>query len=591
MLAVLTVASCGRLHFDAGPASDVDADAAVDTGLFARVPLPAGGFVEGITIGSQPDQAYAWFFAGRVFRTDDAGHSWVECPREVGDHMAVAANGTVYLALNRDEILMSHDACASWLSTSPGFYAGKLAAAGNRVFAAAEGGLRVHDGVQWSVIDSPFEGSTVRAVALQGDTILIASHGQGVARSVDGGAQWTIHTAGLSNLRVTVLVIAPSNPQRVWAIEQAGGLTTGAAYRSDDGGTSWVSVFDNGGYDIAVDPANPDRALFANYNTLLETTNATTFTDIRTPEMASADTYRVRFDQSGGAYAATARGVFYRPSAGAFEPRHGTLDVWNLRAAASTPARDVVYFATSAGLLRSDDGETFEHVTQGLGALPDVVVPASDPEVVLTSGAAVWHSIDRGRSFAQLWVPGAADNYHVGALALAGDRLFGATRTQVVYADPPWTTWTAVQLGGAARNVDDIAALTDGQVIACASGTVYASGDRGQSFAPIAGAPPNPRRVFGAADGTLLLATNEGLWAHAGGVWSLRLQRPISDVLVEQASWTAATPDGLFVSRDGGGTWEPEPGLAGLAPLALARDRAGRLLVGTAAYGLFRAAP
>jgi hypothetical protein len=594
-LAVL--AACGRWSFeardDAGDRDAGDGDAADEISVFDRVALPPGGMVEGLALGTVPGQVYAWFWAGRIFRTDDAGQSWVECPPNTGDHMVVAADGTVYLALNRSEILTSKDGCASWQDTGSGVYAFRLAAAGTRVFAATWDGLRVHDGSQWMVIDSPFEGTQVRALAIHGDTILIGSE-QGIARSLDGGAQWTIQNQGLSNLRVVGLAIAASNPQRVWALERSGGTTTGAAFRSDDGGSTWTQVFDNGGDDLAVDPGNPDRVLFANYVTLLETTNGTSFVDVRTPEMGVTATYSVTFDTAGNAYTGAGRGMFYRPGSGAFEPRHGALDVWNLRAGATTPARDTVYWATSAGLLRSTDGgEAFTHETQGFmvtSALGNLIVPPTDPDTLLAAGRFVWRSLDRGRSFTSLWDPGSANNYAVNAIALAGNRLFAATGTQVAYADPPWTAWTGVQLGGGPRSVRDVAALPDGRVVACAAGAVYLSTDNGQSFQPLADAPSGARRSFGTADGTLLLATDDGLWSYAGGAWTARgLTGVVWDVLVEDTTWIASAPDGVFETSDGGATWVAIPGLAGRVPLSLARDAAGNLLVGTAAYGLFRA--
>src|SRR6266702_3750668 len=70
--------------------------------------------------------------------------------------------------------------------------------------------------------------------------------GSGVYRSTDGGSTWQRLTNGLPPPSATIgrigIAVAPSNPQRVFAIViQTGGLLQGL-YRFDDGGDAWTQL-------------------------------------------------------------------------------------------------------------------------------------------------------------------------------------------------------------------------------------------------------------------------------------------------------------------------------------------------------------
>ena len=92
--------------------------------------------------------------------------------------------------------------------------------------------------------------------------------GSGIFMSIDGGETWTRKTSkdGLpeGDLGRIGLAIAPSNPDRVYAIVEA---KVNQVFRSDDGGYEWYSISDeaNAGNrpfyysDIFVDPENENR--------------------------------------------------------------------------------------------------------------------------------------------------------------------------------------------------------------------------------------------------------------------------------------------------------------------------------------------
>ena len=103
--------------------------------------------------------------------------------------------------------------------------------------------------------------------------------GSGVYRSTDGGSTWQRLTNGLPPPSATIgrigIAVAPSNPQRVFAIViQTGGLFQGL-YRSDDGGDSWTQLPNSSALSAAqstygwwfgriwVDPANQNHVFGA----------------------------------------------------------------------------------------------------------------------------------------------------------------------------------------------------------------------------------------------------------------------------------------------------------------------------------------
>ncbi|MDQ7087792.1 MAG: hypothetical protein Q9Q13_08030 [Acidobacteriota bacterium] len=87
-----------------------------------------------------------------------------------------------------------------------------------------------------------------------------------IYKSTDGGASWHRLESGLpgSDLGRIGLAIAPSRPDRIYAIVEAAGEEAGF-YRSDDGGNNWVKrssyISSSPQYyqEIVVDPLDPDR--------------------------------------------------------------------------------------------------------------------------------------------------------------------------------------------------------------------------------------------------------------------------------------------------------------------------------------------
>ena len=100
--------------------------------------------------------------------------------------------------------------------------------------------------------------------------------GDGVYRTVDGGASWQ-HLGLAATRRIGRIAIDPVDPQRVF-VAAAGGVyapdASRGVYRSTDGGITWTQVLfvatTAGAIDVAIDPSNPARvyaAIWEHYST------------------------------------------------------------------------------------------------------------------------------------------------------------------------------------------------------------------------------------------------------------------------------------------------------------------------------------
>ena len=148
---------------------------------------------------------------------------------------------------------------------------------------AASGGIykTTDGGVHWSAIfdDQPVQSIGSLAVAESDPTIVwagtgegkIRSHisvGQGVYKSTDAGATWTL--MGLTKTgRIPRTIVHPSNPDIVYVCalgHSYGDQPERGVYRTTDGGLTWTRTLfvdeKTGCSDLAMDPSNP-RTLFA----------------------------------------------------------------------------------------------------------------------------------------------------------------------------------------------------------------------------------------------------------------------------------------------------------------------------------------
>ena len=306
----------------------VPAPPAADTGFFHglrwRELGPDGNRASAVVgVSGNPLVAYVGAASGGVWKTEDGGSSWRpvfdEQPAQSIGALAIAPSApnevwagtgeTFYIRLATalgDGIYLSTDAGKTWANMGlrktgrigrvivdprdPNVV--YVCAMGNGYVPQAERGVfRTRDrGKSWEKVlfvnDStgcsdlaldPKNPGTLFAglwqVEIHTWDLHSGGRGSGVYVTHDGGDHWTkvaghgfpSDTATLGKVSVGV---APSDPDRVYALVQAGDP---ALYRSEDGGTSWRlvshdhSMAERGPYytRLRVSPADPDRLYFA----------------------------------------------------------------------------------------------------------------------------------------------------------------------------------------------------------------------------------------------------------------------------------------------------------------------------------------
>ena len=324
--------------------------ASVDTNIlhgmrFRQVGPPRGGRVTTVTgVPSQPRTFYMGVASGGLFRTTDAGASWVpitdgKVPVASTGAVAVAESdpNIIYLGTGSDDIrsnvstgrgvYKSIDGGKTW--TFVGLYdAGQIgavhihptnpnivwvAAIGNAFKANAERGVfkTTDGGKTWKktlfVSDSigatdlelnPANPDIVYAWMWRGErkpwTIISGAHnssGVGFYKSTDGGEHFTKLSTGLPTELVgkANMAVSAASPNRVYALVEA--KPGGGLYRSDDAGQSWKLMSSNGQLitrpfyyvTLAADPTNADVLYGGAEGFFKSTDGGTTWATMRTP--------------------------------------------------------------------------------------------------------------------------------------------------------------------------------------------------------------------------------------------------------------------------------------------------------------------
>ena len=324
--------------------------AAVDTSVFRGLRFrvvgpPRGGRVTTVTgVPSQPRTFYMGVASGGVFRTTDAGASWVpitdgKVPVASTGSIAVSESdpNTIYLGTGSDDIrsnvstgrgvYKSTDGGSTWAFA--GLYdAGQIgavrihptnpnivwvAAIGNAfksnaergVFKTTDGGktwkkvLFVSDSVGAADLElNPANPDMVYAWMWRGErkpwTIISGaenSTGVGFYKSTDGGEHFSKITTGLPTELVgkANLAVTAANPNRVYALVEA--KPGGGLYRSEDAGQSWKLISSYGQLitrpfyyvALAADPTNADVVYAGAESFFKSTDGGANWAPLRTP--------------------------------------------------------------------------------------------------------------------------------------------------------------------------------------------------------------------------------------------------------------------------------------------------------------------
>jgi photosystem II stability/assembly factor-like uncharacterized protein len=343
------LAAAGSLSAQLRPASSPRAVLlpAIDTMLFhglrfREVGPPRGGRVTTVTgVPTQPRTFYMGVASGGLFKTTDAGASWIPI---TDGQVPVASTGSVAVSESDPNVVYlgtGSDDIRSNVSTGRGIYKSTdgghtwhfsglydvgqvgavrihptdpnvawVAAIGNAFRPNAERGVykTTDGGTTWRrvlfISDStgaadlelnPSNPNIVYAWMWRGQrkpwTIISGAREGGFYKSIDGGEHFTKITNGLPTDLIGKgnLAVTAANPNRIFALVEA--KPGGGLYRSDDAGESWKLISTNPQLitrpfyyvALAADPTNADVVYGGAENFYKSTDGGVTWTTMRTP--------------------------------------------------------------------------------------------------------------------------------------------------------------------------------------------------------------------------------------------------------------------------------------------------------------------
>lgn len=249
----------------------------------------ASGRVPAIaTHPTDPNIVYIGAASGGVWKTVDGGLNWTPLTDELSNlnHGAIAIDpsdpeviyagtGEYTTGSDGDGVFRSEDGGATWNRIATTGQVGKRI---SRFIVDPTDSMRLHVSGDFGYYRSLDRGQTwtdrfagsASDLALNPDdpsVLYLGRRNQGVYRSTDGGATWTQLTNGLpaDDVNRVLVAIAPSDPDRVFAVIINGSAGLRGLYRTDDGGDTWTEMVNTpdfprpqGWYDafIGVDPSH-----------------------------------------------------------------------------------------------------------------------------------------------------------------------------------------------------------------------------------------------------------------------------------------------------------------------------------------------
>ena len=343
---IIVALACGAVQAQTPPTRQPmmgSVDPALFKGLRYRLVGPSrGGRVTTVTgVPSQPKTFYMGVASGGLFRTTDAGVTWVsitdgKVPLGSTGCVAVADSdpNVIYLGTGSDDVRSNVSTGRGMYKTTDGGQTWKFVGLYN---AGQIGSVRIHPtnpDVVWvsaqgdafksnserGVFKTTDGGRTWRKVLFVSDsvgamdlelqpgnpsvvyawmshlerkpwTIISGSRDGGFYKSTDGGEHFTKVTSGLPNELIgkANLAVTAAKPDRVYALIEA--KPGGGLYRSDDAGQTWTLINSQGAliqrpfYYVALgaDPTNADVVYAGAEGFYKSTDGGKTFSVFRTP--------------------------------------------------------------------------------------------------------------------------------------------------------------------------------------------------------------------------------------------------------------------------------------------------------------------
>ncbi len=483
---------------------------------------PYGGAVYVMVMDPSNDAIlYAGAINGGVFKSDDAGATWI--PKNSG-------------LTNLDVWALAIDP-----SAPNTIYAGVAMGPGG-VFKSTDAGEH------WEASISGIENMLVLTLAIDpGEPkTLYAGTNHGVFKSIDAGSTWAADGTDMMSKEVDSLAIDPMNHATLYA------GTNHGIYKSSDGGNSWVSS-SNGITaltitHVAIDRSAPSTLYAATYDEgIFKSTNAGGSWTVANVGLSNLHVYVIAIDPSTPStlYAGTFKGdggIFKSTDAGATwtVAGEGLTDLDVLPALVVDPVSpSMVYAGTNYGgvFKTTNGGGTWSASNAGLTNQPLRCLTVN-PEIPSTVYAGTWGnglfmSMDGGTS----WKPGDTSLWGQDVLSVVVDP-----------ADPT-TLYAGTYFGGAYKSFD--------------GGRSWRSINQGLTNLNVwvlAMDPATPSTLYaGTFGGGVFKSTDSGVsWMQAStNLTNLNIMSLAIDPKTLNTLYAGSFGGGAFKSNDGGQTWAP----------------------------------
>ncbi len=557
---------------------------------------------------------------GQVYRTGDGGRNFAPAsnglPPESIVGLEIAAWSTVYAVTEGGSLYSSWDDGASWqriaAEVAHPIRAVRIDPYSPWILYAATGGGGVWKsesaGIAWAPHTAGLNPAYVFALAVDPRNPRVAFAGTlgQVYRSTDGAVTW-IATGSLPEGAVMSVVVDPAISGTVYAAVAGAGV-----YRSEDDGGSWVAVNEGlpasaGAVTVAASVRTPGR-LYAGSELRGVFSSADRGSHWASSSKGMSLLVRgLAVDPAAPAtiYAgALGGGVFRSADTGESWTNVGLHDGQILQLAIDPVSPRNVYAATSQGLGASrDGGATWTTLGQKAPFVHVLVVDPSDARIAYAgaSGTSLLKTTDGGETWmnANTGLPPGS----VLALTLGSDgTLYASPERSGVYASHDrGTTWARIPDGAlAGQQVLSLASAGDALYAATAGGGAFISAG-GASWVGSSNGLATPRLSHVAVnpanraelwvstfDATVFKSSDGGSsWTWVGYGLTTSLVRSVTPDPSVPGRLFAATPDGVFVSLDGGALWRASgSGLAGIDVNAVT-IAAGVLFAATNGKGVY----
>jgi len=376
--------------------------------------------------------------------------------------------------------------------------------------------------------------------------------GGGVFSSCDGGKTW--QSTGLTGHAVRALVQAPSNR----SILVAGALD--GVFRTNDSGKSWERITPLGDSELrnfdslAIDPHNPEIIYAGTFHLPWKTTDGgknwepihsgmIDDSDVLSIEVDSSSPQRIFASACSGIYRSEDAGANWRKVEGVPYSARRTLVI------KQDPSNSAILFAgTTEGLWKTTDGGArWQRISPKDWVINSILV---EPTAPTSSGD---NPVENSTSSPRLLI-GTEDRGVLGSddggnHFLAFNEGFHHRRIVSLAADTRRPGTVALAL---ANSPDQIVQTED-------AGLTWSSIDAGLNGSVVT-------RIFSSPVGWYAALSSGGLarFDPQTGKWSSPKNTDafpfvVNDMAFAEKVWFAASPAGLFVTRDYGATWDALP--------------------------------